>query len=55
LRLYTSTYKGEAAAQPLYERVGLKVVGEMKHELPVPGLKYLFREMPLKPVKAIGA
>ena len=55
LRLYTSTYKGEAAAQPLYERVGLKVVGEMKHELPVPGLKYLFREMPLKPYKAASA
>lgn len=55
LRLYTSTYKGEAAAQPLYERVGLKVVGEMKHELPVPGLKYLFREMPLNPVKAASA
>ncbi|MBX9947570.1 MAG: GNAT family N-acetyltransferase [Candidatus Obscuribacterales bacterium] len=55
LRLYTSTYRGEAAAQPLYERVGLKVVGEMKHELPLPGLKYLFREMPLKPSKAASA
>lgn len=55
LRLYTSTYKGERAAQPLYEKAGFKVVGEMKHELPIPGLKYLFRELPLKPVKAASA
>jgi GNAT superfamily N-acetyltransferase len=55
LRLYTSTYRGERAAQPLYEKAGFKVVGEMKHELPIPGLKYLFRELPLKPIKAASA
>ncbi len=55
LRLYTSTYRGERAAQPLYEKAGFKVVGEMKHELPIPGLKYLFRELPLKPLKAASA
>jgi GNAT superfamily N-acetyltransferase len=55
LRLFTSTYRGERAAQPLYERAGLKIVGEEKHSLPIPGLKFLFREMPLKPVKAQSA
>ncbi len=55
LRLYTSTYRGERAAQPLYEKAGFKVVGEMAHELPIPGLKYLFRELPLKPIKAASA
>lgn len=52
LRLFTSNYRGEAAAQPLYERAGLKVVGEQKHPLPLPGLKFLFREMPLKAAQA---
>jgi len=52
LRLFTSTYRGERAAQPLYERAGLKIVGEEKHPLPIPGLKFLFREMPLKPGNA---
>ena len=51
LRLYTSNYSAERAAQPLYEKFGLKVVSEMKHDT-VPFIKYLFREMPLKPVKA---
>lgn len=55
LRLFTSTYRGERAAQPLYERAGLKIVGEEKHPLPIPGLKFLFREMPLKPVKPQSA
>ncbi len=51
LRLYTSDYSAERAAQQLYEKFGLKVVAEMKHDT-VPFIKYLFREMPLKPVKA---
>lgn len=49
LRLYTSTTKGELAAQSLYEKHGLKVVGSEKHDLPIPGLKYLYRELKLKP------
>lgn len=55
LRLFTSTYKGERAAQPLYERAGLKVVGEESHPLPLPGLKYLFRELQLKPKQSFSA
>jgi len=55
LRLFTSTSKGERSAQPLYERAGLKIVGEEKHTLPVPGLKFLFREMPLRPIKVQSA
>jgi GNAT superfamily N-acetyltransferase len=55
LRLFTSTSRGERAAQPLYERAGLKIVGEEKHSLPIPGLKFLFREMPLRPVKPQSA
>ena len=34
LRLYTSTYQGEAAAQGLYEREGLKVVAREPHPIP---------------------
>lgn len=49
LRLYTSTTKGEAAAQSLYEKYGLKVVGSESHPLPIPGLKYLYRELKLNP------
>jgi len=57
LRLYTSSARGEAAAQGLYEREGLKVVGAEPHTIPrflqILGgekqpLKILFRELDLK-------
>jgi len=64
LRLYTSNARGEAAAQGLYEREGLKVVGSEPHTIPrflqiIGGekqpLKILFREVELKPSKLPGS
>jgi len=61
LRLYTSTYKGEAAAQSLYDREGIKLVGSEDHPIPrvvqrlfgqKEPMKILFREMQLKPEAA---
>lgn len=48
LRLYTSTTRGERAAQDLYEREGFALVGSEPHPLPIPGLRILFREKTLK-------
>lgn len=55
LRLYTSTSKGEAAAQGLYESQGFKLVGREPHSLPrilqrlggEKDLEILFREKKL--------
>lgn len=57
LRLYTSTSRGESAAQMLYERQGFKIMGREPHSLPriiqkIGGekepLEILFREKPIK-------
>jgi predicted urease superfamily metal-dependent hydrolase len=58
LRLYTSTARGEAAAQTLYEKEGFKVVGSEPHTIPrvvqrifgeKKPLEILFRERKLNP------
>ncbi|MBS1991338.1 MAG: GNAT family N-acetyltransferase [Cyanobacteria bacterium SZAS LIN-3] len=63
LRLYTSNARGEAAAQVLYEKEGLRIVGSEPHTIPrflqILGgekkpLQIVFREVDLRPRKIPG-